>query len=136
MRNVKIIVLTYDYDYGNEETLVTATEDRPWLELTDEQFDRLSTAVKYKYLLGKGDPWYGQNIVLLEDRTHKPIELEAFMSSVEKQLEANKRAEEKRKEAARLKAEAKKTSDLDRKKKQLAKLQAELQLVDGPAVEG
>ncbi len=132
MKRVKIIAASFDYDYSDDTYVRQMSEELPWTEIEDEFYTRLIAAIPYKNRLGRSDPMWGKNIVVLEDLTPTFINLETFVAACEKEAEKEVEARLKREEAARRAKETKNAKALERKQKQLEKLKKELGEADNP----
>ncbi len=126
MKRVKIVAVSYDYDYCDDTTIRSLSEELPWTEIDDEFYNRLIAAIPYKNRLGRSDPMWGKNIIVLEDLTPTSLDLEAFVAACEKEVKKEVEARIKREEAAKRAKEVRDAKALERKQKQLEKLKREL----------
>ena len=127
MRIVKIIKTFGDYIYdcdGSVEdvkTIINASTD--WLTITDEEYLNFKELFKH-YNAYNNDYKYS----IIEEVTIEETKLDLLplVESIRKQMESRKRKEELAAKKEAEKAQKLEASALERKRKRLAKLQAEL----------
>ena len=127
MKKVKIIGVTHNYDYASDETIRSYSEELEWTEISDEDYKRLVKAVSNKHKLGPADPFYEKSIIVLDDMTKTPADLQNFLLAVDEVMRKEDIARQKREEAARKAKELKEQRAAERKRKMLEKLKAELE---------
>lgn len=131
MKKVKLVGVRYNYDLVSDETIRECSEELDWTEISDQDYDRLRSAIPYKHRLGGKDPFYGLSIVILEDMTKTPLVLDEFLDQVDEVMRKDRVAAEKREEAARKAKGLKEQKAAERKRKMLEKLKAELEGASG-----
>lgn len=127
MRKIKLISVAYNYDYATDETLKSFTKELDWKEVDEGLYERLSEAVKNQYKMGKESPFYGKTLLILEDLSKTPLDIDNLLSVYEELTRKEQVAAEKRKAAQLAAQKLKDQKALERKQKQLEKLKKELE---------
>lgn len=127
MKNVKVVKVHYGYDSELEESVIRSVlEGIPWTEVTEEQFQRLSEAVRNKHKipsLQNANLWIVEEVVNMPEA---PYNVESLLQEYENATVAERRAAEKRKQQEAARKANKEAIDLAKKRKLLEKLQKEL----------
>jgi len=127
LKKIKILKVDYTYDYDSDSTRTMLGEGIDWQEVTDEELKRIRDALAFKYLLPAAHPLHKVNLMIVEEVVPYSPSLEELLKDLEEAGRKQIESKRKREAAAAASKALKEEKALERKKKTLEKLKAELE---------